>query len=125
MSPMSSSVSGNHTPVKRKPGRQPRPDKSESDGKDGPPPAKKRKVAPKERTTEYLDLETNELRTAEDKQNLDRLMAALHKKKKIVVVAGAGGDGGNGDNAAVRLVDAGFMAAVIGAAGVLGAALVL
>lgn len=87
---MSSSVSGNHTPVKRKPGRQARPDKSESDGKDGPPPAKKRKVAPKERTTEYLDLETNGLRTAEDKQNLDRLMAALHKKKKIVVVAGAG-----------------------------------
>lgn len=35
------------------------------------------------------------------------------------------GDGANGDNAAVRLVDAGFMAAIVGAAGVLGAAFML
>jgi NAD-dependent histone deacetylase SIR2 len=55
---------------------------------DGPPPAKRRKVAsPKERTTEYVDLQNlNE----EGEAQLDRLILALRKKKKIVVVAGAG-----------------------------------
>ncbi|KAF5012964.1 hypothetical protein FDECE_1011 [Fusarium decemcellulare] len=59
---------------------------------DGPPPAKKRRISPpKERTTEYLDLMKPEQEfTAEDKRQLDRLMAALRKKKKIVVIAGAG-----------------------------------
>lgn len=91
-SPMSTSASGNQTPVKRGRGRQ-RADKSDKGPEDGPPPAKKRKVAPspKERTTEYLDLEKDESeRSNDDKSNLGRLMAALHKKKKVVVVAGAG-----------------------------------
>lgn len=55
---------------------------------DGPPPAKRRKVAAKkERTTEYVDLEA---RTEESEMELDRLLRALRKKKKIVVIAGAG-----------------------------------
>ena len=55
---------------------------------DGPPPPKRRKVAvPKPRTTEYVDLENV---TPEDEVQLDRLLSALRKKKKIVVIAGAG-----------------------------------
>jgi len=55
---------------------------------DGPPPAKRRKLAPpKPRTTEYVDLER---RSDEDEVQLDRLLSALRKKKKIVVIAGAG-----------------------------------
>ena len=59
---------------------------------DGPPPAKKRKVAaPKERTTEYLDFMKEDIAfNEEDVRQLDRLKAALHNKKKIVVIAGAG-----------------------------------
>jgi NAD-dependent histone deacetylase SIR2 len=55
---------------------------------DGPPPAKRRKVAArKERTTEYIDLENN---TEEGEVELERLLHALRKKKRIVVIAGAG-----------------------------------
>ena len=59
---------------------------------DGPPPAKKRKtMAPKERTTEHVDLmKPFDEFTAEDKRQMDRLVEALRKKKKIVVIAGAG-----------------------------------
>lgn len=55
---------------------------------DGPPPAKRRKVAPrKERSTEYVDLQNP---TEEGETDLDRLIRVLRKKKKIVVIAGAG-----------------------------------
>ncbi|KAH6615245.1 NAD-dependent histone deacetylase SIR2 [Boeremia exigua] len=55
-------------------------------------PAKRRKLAPTTdangRTTHYLDL-TQDI-TDEDKPQLQRLLAVLHKKRKIVVIAGAG-----------------------------------
>ncbi|KAI3548587.1 Sir2 family protein [Colletotrichum tamarilloi] len=58
-----------------------------SDATDGQPPRKRRKVTPpKERTTEYLNLED----CKEDDGNLARLVSALKKRKKIVVIAGAG-----------------------------------
>ncbi|KAK4128202.1 DHS-like NAD/FAD-binding domain-containing protein [Parathielavia appendiculata] len=57
---------------------------------DGPPPAKRRRTAgpTKPRTTAYIDLE-NPRGDGED-ENLERLISALRKKKKIVVIAGAG-----------------------------------
>ncbi|KAH6898489.1 DHS-like NAD/FAD-binding domain-containing protein [Thelonectria olida] len=62
---------------------------------DSPPPAKRRRITPpkepKERTTEYLDLTKPDSEfTTEDSHQLERLIAALKKKKKIVVIAGAG-----------------------------------
>jgi NAD-dependent histone deacetylase SIR2 len=52
---------------------------------------KKRKVMPKERRTDYLDLTKPENEwSAADDAHLKRLVTALRKKKKIVVVAGAG-----------------------------------
>lgn len=55
---------------------------------DGPPPAKRRRVAaPKVRTTEHVDLENP---TEQGEAHLERLFSALRKKKKIVVIAGAG-----------------------------------
>ncbi|PNS19941.1 NAD-dependent protein deacetylase hst4 [Sphaceloma murrayae] len=58
--------------------------------KDGPPPAKRRRISDrKERTTEYLDLRSDTL-DQEDQSQLDRLVRVLHKRRKIVVVAGAG-----------------------------------
>jgi NAD-dependent histone deacetylase SIR2 len=55
---------------------------------DGPPPPKRRKIAPpKPRTTKYVNLENPE---PEDEAHIDRLLATLRKKKKIVVIAGAG-----------------------------------
>lgn len=55
---------------------------------DGPPPPKRRRLAaPRPRTTAYVDLEA---RNPQDDENLDTLLAALRKKKKIVVIAGAG-----------------------------------
>lgn len=56
---------------------------SESDG----PPSKRRKLDPKERTTERLDL-TQE--GVENDPQLKRVIDVLHKKRKIVVIAGAG-----------------------------------
>ncbi|OBU01366.1 hypothetical protein VE01_00238 [Pseudogymnoascus verrucosus] len=66
------------------------------DEAEGPPPAKKRKLAqPKERTTEYLDLHTLDESTdpeklANDDLQLQRLLKVLRTKRKIVVIAGAG-----------------------------------
>jgi NAD-dependent histone deacetylase SIR2 len=63
--------------------------------RDGPPPAKKRKITePKPRTTEYLDLRrlgagTDEEIKHQDEQ-LKRLVSVLQHKRKIVVIAGAG-----------------------------------
>jgi NAD+-dependent protein deacetylase SIR2 len=57
---------------------------------DGPPPIKKRKIAPepKTRTTNYVDL--SERSTAREEFHLERLLTALRRKKKVVVIAGAG-----------------------------------
>lgn len=63
---------------------------------DGPPSAKKRKLAePKKRTTEYLDLrdansDGESPQTPENEIQLQRLLKELRKKQKIVVIAGAG-----------------------------------
>jgi NAD+-dependent protein deacetylase SIR2 len=56
---------------------------------DGPPPPKRRRIAapPGPRTTSYVDLEA---RSDEDDAQLDRLLSALRRRKKIVVIAGAG-----------------------------------
>lgn len=56
--------------------------------KDGPPPAKRRRIS-KERSTEYLDLRRDTVHPEQQPQ-LDRLLNVLHKRQKIVVVAGAG-----------------------------------
>lgn len=60
-----------------------------SSNDDDPRPRKKRKVDPKERTTERLDLSTAHI-TEEQQPQLERLLNVLHKKRKIVVIAGAG-----------------------------------
>ncbi|KAH7308903.1 DHS-like NAD/FAD-binding domain-containing protein [Stachybotrys elegans] len=59
----------------------------------GPPPAKRRRKArpPKERTTECLDLtKANNNFNDQETRQIERLVTALRKKKKIVVIAGAG-----------------------------------
>ncbi|KAH6678133.1 DHS-like NAD/FAD-binding domain-containing protein [Halenospora varia] len=64
--------------------------------REGPPPAKRRKIAVKEpRTTEYLDLHalnesSDETHHKIQDAKLKKLMEALRSKKKIVVIAGAG-----------------------------------
>lgn len=65
---------------------------SDSLDADGPPPAKKRRIAePKLRTTEYLDLKSlSEEHALSQKLQLDLLLKVLRKRRKIVVVAGAG-----------------------------------
>lgn len=65
------------------PSRMRRTPPSDSDG----PPSKRRKLDPKERTTERLDL-TQE--GVENDPQLKRVTDVLHKKRKIVVIAGAG-----------------------------------
>ncbi|KAF5019834.1 hypothetical protein F66182_8147 [Fusarium sp. NRRL 66182] len=93
-SPTSTTASGPHSPVKL--GDPLSDDDSVSKPLDvsaqGPRPAKKRRISPpKERTTEYLDLmKPEEELTAEDHCQLEKLLATLRKKKKIVVIAGAG-----------------------------------
>ncbi|KAI1102357.1 DHS-like NAD/FAD-binding domain-containing protein [Jackrogersella minutella] len=57
---------------------------------DGPPPAKRRRVERKPRTTEYLDLKAASQQNEKDEQLLEQLTRALRKKKKIIVIAGAG-----------------------------------
>ena len=90
----SSTASGTQSPVKTGDGifDDAMREKLNSLTDDGPPPAKKRRVTPpKERTTEYLDLTKPEHEfNAEDNRQMERLVAALRKKKKVVVIAGAG-----------------------------------
>ena len=57
---------------------------------EGPPPAKRRKVERKPRTTEHLDLKAGYTDNQQDEELIDRLKSSLSKKKKIVVIAGAG-----------------------------------
>lgn len=55
---------------------------------DNQPPAKRRKIAErKPRTIEHLELDN---RGDDGDAQLDRLLNALRRKKKIVVIAGAG-----------------------------------
>ncbi|KAM3418433.1 hypothetical protein BST61_g4421 [Cercospora zeina] len=68
----------------------PAPDGGMSSDKDGPPPAKRRRISEKtERTTEYLDLRGSTVHPDQQHQ-LDRLVNVLHRRQKIVVIAGAG-----------------------------------
>ena len=66
-------------------------DASTVSDKDGPPPAKRRRISkePVERTTEYLDMRSGEVDPAQQLE-LDRVVKVLHKRQKIVVIAGAG-----------------------------------
>jgi len=75
----------------------PYPDSSQSicvslTERDGPPPAKRRRlIAKMPRDTKYLNLHNNAGDVdADQRRELDRLLEAVHKKRKIVVVAGAG-----------------------------------
>jgi NAD+-dependent protein deacetylase SIR2 len=56
---------------------------------DGQPPAKRRRVEPKPRTTMSLNLGPDHS-IDEQQPQLERLLKVLHKKRKIVVIAGAG-----------------------------------
>ncbi|KAI9171367.1 NAD-dependent histone deacetylase SIR2 [Paramyrothecium foliicola] len=91
-SPMSITASGTQSPMKLS---EPMSDNDPRLAADhtGPPPAKRRRIAPpsKERTTEYLDLtKPEDEMDDEEKNQLERLVTALRKKKKVVVIAGAG-----------------------------------
>ncbi|KAI2621232.1 DHS-like NAD/FAD-binding domain-containing protein [Hypoxylon sp. NC1633] len=57
---------------------------------DGPPPAKRRRVERKPRTTEYLDLKAASEQSEKDERLLEQLTRLIRKKKKIVIIAGAG-----------------------------------
>lgn len=58
---------------------------------DAPPAPKRRKIEPKPRTTQYLDLTPGADPLASDqKAQLDLLLDTLRNKRKIVVIAGAG-----------------------------------
>lgn len=57
---------------------------------DGPPPAKRRRVERKPRTTEFLDLKAASEQSEKDERLLEQLTSLLRKKKKIVIIAGAG-----------------------------------
>ncbi|KAI5466155.1 DHS-like NAD/FAD-binding domain-containing protein [Mariannaea sp. PMI_226] len=93
-SPSSTTTSGIQSPVKLgepiydDEDLQRKLDAAAADGR----PAKRRRITPpKERTTEYLDLTKSDSEfTLEDHIQMERLISALRKKKKIVVIAGAG-----------------------------------
>ncbi len=56
-----------------------------------PPARKRRKLEPKDRTTQHLDLTSDTAQSQYDRSEaLDLLLRALRKRRKIVVVAGAG-----------------------------------
>lgn len=89
-SPPSSSASDKETGSASRDAQEDLPDR------DGPPPAKRQKIAKtKELKTEYLDLKKlidsdNEIHHKDEDAKLTRLMEALRTKRKIVVIAGAG-----------------------------------
>lgn len=92
-SPMSTTASGNQSPIRLgEPIYDDHVHKEIVVSGHGPPPAKRRRIAPpKERTTEYLDLTKPDCEFGqEDNRQTERLLAALRKKKKVVVIAGAG-----------------------------------
>ena len=56
-----------------------------------PPARKRRKIEPRIRTTQYLDLTSDTAQSQYDQSEaLDSLLKALRKRRKIVVIAGAG-----------------------------------
>jgi len=74
--------------------------------RDGPPPAKRRRISErKPRSTEYLDLQREHV-TDDEQPQLDKLVRALHKKRKIVVIAGAGISVSAGSTCARALIKA-------------------
>lgn len=88
---LSADTSGTQTPTKRGDRSSSQSDDDSASGR----PAKRRRTAtpkqPKERTTEYLNLaKSQDEMTPDDTLQMDRLLSALRKKKKIVVIAGAG-----------------------------------
>ncbi|UKZ54802.1 hypothetical protein TrVGV298_008615 [Trichoderma virens] len=96
-SPMSTTASGAQSPMRITAtislGQPIYDNDSSKSADDEQPPAKRRKVyQPKERTTEYLNYMNKEDKdmTEAEKAQEKRLIAALRKKKKIVVIAGAG-----------------------------------
>ena len=53
-------------------------------------PKKRKRPEPKPRTTEHLDLTGNGESPLDQKDQLDKLLKVLRKRRKIVVIAGAG-----------------------------------
>lgn len=67
------------------------PPPSQHAGDEMPPARKRRKIEPKVRTTQYLDLNSDTAQSEYDRSEaLDTLMKALRNRRKIVVIAGAG-----------------------------------
>lgn len=68
----------------------PSPDGMDSSTNPDEPPRKRRRISERQpRTTEHVDLRSEEL-SEEDKLQLARVLDVLHKRQKIVVIAGAG-----------------------------------
>jgi NAD+-dependent protein deacetylase SIR2 len=57
---------------------------------DGPPARKRRKIEPKPRTTQHVDLNPGSMPFQNQREPLDLLIKTLRKRRKIVVIAGAG-----------------------------------
>ncbi|KIW18783.1 hypothetical protein PV08_03072 [Exophiala spinifera] len=87
-SPLSSPPSSPTTP----PGFQVvTPPPSQHAGDDMPPARKRRKIEPRIRTTQHLDLTSDTAQSDYDRtEALDTLLKAVRGRKKIVVIAGAG-----------------------------------
>ncbi|EXJ58692.1 hypothetical protein A1O7_06121 [Cladophialophora yegresii CBS 114405] len=67
------------------------PPPSQHAGDEMPRPRKRRKLEPKIRTTQYLDLTSDTAQSEYDRREaLDTLLKAVRNRRKIVVVAGAG-----------------------------------
>ncbi|KAK6376176.1 hypothetical protein LTS17_007427 [Exophiala oligosperma] len=67
------------------------PPPSQHAGDDMPPARKRRKIEPRIRTTQHLDLISDAAQSDYDRtEALDTLLKALRGRKKIVVIAGAG-----------------------------------
>lgn len=80
--------SSNRSSAKASPAPENMPSPPSSNDDDDRPRKKRKLEDPKDRTAKRLDLRRD--LTDEDKPQLDRLLKALHKKRKIVVIAGAG-----------------------------------
>ncbi|KIV79438.1 hypothetical protein PV11_07000 [Exophiala sideris] len=67
------------------------PPPSQNAGDDMPPARKRRKIEPRSRTTQHLDLTSETAQSDYDRtEALDSLLKALRNRRKIVVIAGAG-----------------------------------
>lgn len=71
--------------------RLPSPPNSQDAGDNMPPARKRRKVDPRQRTTQHLDLMSDAAQSEYDRQEAESLLLkAIRKRRKIVVIAGAG-----------------------------------